>query len=314
MSDAARLQELEDREAIRTVFSDYARYLDGGNYDGYASLFSRDAVWGTATGHAAIAAQVAEYRDRVEGARAEGRFQTAIHLMNNFDITVNGDGAKALVNWSYLVRDPDQLPTIMQTGTYDDELVREDGVWKISRHVINRAMGRGQLETPAPSQHADLARRVQALEDREEIRALFVRAQDCLDGRDLVGYGNCFTEDGEWSGIVGRAVGPAAITAVLEPHCKPWPSEAERTYHICHDFVIELNGDTARAKSQWQHYHRGPNDTLVPMHFGHYDDRLRRTADGWKFERRAAFGDIPYTAPKFQLEGLAKFEEPPLWR
>ena len=154
-----------------------------------------------------------------------------------------------------------------------------------------------------------LEERIQRLEDLEAIRALFIAAQDALDGRDLVGYGNCFTADGEWSGIVGRAEGPAAITAVLEPHCRPWPSEGQRTYHTCSDFVIDLDGDTARAKSQWQHIRRGPNDEPVIMHFGHYDDRLRRTPEGWRFERRAAYGDIPYTAPKFQLVGLERFGE-----
>ena len=35
-----RVQELEDREAIRRIFVDYARYLDAGDHAGYASLFA----------------------------------------------------------------------------------------------------------------------------------------------------------------------------------------------------------------------------------------------------------------------------------
>lgn len=307
MTDQARLQELEDREAIRQVFVNYARYLDGADYAGYASLFAQDGAFGDAVGMPAIQQHIASYGERIEGARSEGRFKTAVHLMNNHAITIDGDKATALVNWTYLALDPDQLPTVLQMGHYDDELVREQGVWKIARHTISRIMGRGQLETPAPSRLDEIAQRLQRMEDIEAINRLFLAAQDALDGRDLVGYGNCFTEDGEWSGIVGHAVGPAAVTAVLSPYCKPWESEAHRTYHTTTDVQIDVTGDTARAKAQWQHIHRDADGKPVIMHLGHYDDRLRRTPDGWRFERRAAYGDIPYTAPKFQLIGLERF-------
>ena len=54
------MQELEDREAIRRIFVDYARYLDAGDHAGYASLFADDGVMaaqlGEAVGPAAIEA------------------------------------------------------------------------------------------------------------------------------------------------------------------------------------------------------------------------------------------------------------------
>ncbi|MEI9852423.1 MAG: nuclear transport factor 2 family protein [Sphingomonas sp.] len=458
MTDAARLQELADREAIRQVFTDYARHLDGADYEGYASLFARDGVFGEAVGQAAIAAHIAGYGERIEAARREGRFTTAIHVMSNHDIEVSGDTATADVLWCYLVVDPDKLPAVLQMGRYADDLVREDGVWKIARHRISRIMGRAQLDEPEPSRLDAVRQRQQELEDREAIRQvftdyaryldgrdfagyaslfarqgrmkaslgeavgpeailalldkyrevskgqdfpravhivnnhditldgdaaravvlwfylttdpdgspivlqggrytdeliredgawklvshditrlfgrapfdpkpvtrvdtieqrlkliedkeaisrLFVDLSNCLDARDLKGYGALFTEDGEWAGVVGRAVGPAAITELLGRYCKPWESEAHRTYHTTVDMVIDVDGDTARATSKWQHIVRGESDQPVILHLGHYDDRLRRTLDGWRFTRRAAYGDIPYYEPRFQLIGLA---------
>ncbi len=156
----------------------------------------------------------------------------------------------------------------------------------------------------------DVEQRLQLVEDRQAIQRLFVELSNCLDARDLKGYGARFTEDGEWSGIVGRAVGPAEIEALLARYCKPWESEGHRTYHTTVDMVIDIDGDTAKATSKWQHIIRGESDEPVLWHLGHYDDKLRRTPDGWRFIRRAAYADIPYIEPKFQLVGLAEGERP----
>jgi len=467
MTDAAKLKELEDREAIRQVFVDYARFLDSANYDGYTSLFAKDAVFRDAKGREVIGAQMAQYGERVAVARIEGRFTEAVHVMNNHDITIDGDRARAVILWSYLCIDPDKMPVLMQMGRYNDELVREDGTWKIAVHSIDRIMGRGQLEAPEPSRLGAAQARLQELEDKEAIRQIFtdyarfldsgnfegyaslfarngwmkaslgeatgpeeilvllnkyraaskgknlpkgrhivtnhdiiidgdtakatvqwfyltpdpdgspivlqggtytddvvredgawklvshditrlfgrgphepatetrldrierrlqqaedrqaitdlcIRVSNCLDRRDLDGYGNCFTDDGEWSGIVGSGIGPAAISAILSKYCLPWESEGHRTYHTLLDLVIELDGDTASAISKWQHYHRDENDAPLLKHFGLYDDRFRRTSEGWRFTRRAAYGAIPYTPPKFQLVGLERDGlEPPVF-
>jgi ketosteroid isomerase-like protein len=306
MTETARLQELEDREAIRQLFVDYARFLDAGDYAGYTALFAQDGVFGDATGPAAIGAAMAVYGERVEAARSAGQFTTAIHLLGNHDIRISGDTATANLLWSYVAIGADELPVLLQMGTYRDDLVRENGGWKIARHRIDRIMGRGQLDARAPAPIDGLEKRLREIEDREAIQRVFLAAQDALDGRDLAGYGALFTEDGEWAGVVGRAVGPEAIAEILGRYCKPWESEGHRTYHTTADIAIDLDGDTAKASSKWQHIVRGERDEPVTWHLGHYDDRLRRTPDGWRFTRRAAYGDIPYIAPKFQLIGLAQ--------
>ena len=302
----ARLRELEDKEAIRQLFTDYARYLDSGNFEGYAGLFARNghmkASLGEAVGPEAILELLNKYRDAAKGRN----FPRSKHIVNNHDIVLDGDTAKAVVTWFYLTLDPDGVPIILQGGHYVDELVREDGVWKLVSHDIDRFFGRAQFE-PAPVTRLDrIEQRLREEEDKDAIKRLCIELSNCLDARDLKGYGERFAEDGEWSGVVGRAVGPVEIEKLLSQYCKPWESEGHRTYHTTLDMVIDLDGDTARATSKWQHIVRGEKDEPVTWHLGTYDDRFRRTPEGWRFTRRAAYGVIPYIEPKFQLIGLAE--------
>ncbi len=299
-------REMDDREAIRQIFADYAKYLDRGDHAGYASLFAKEGVLAAQLGDAIGPKAIEELLDKARAPELRDGQAPAIHVLNNHDIQLDGDTAKAEVVWYYLTSDQDGMPSILQGGRYFDDLVREDGAWKIARHDITRMFGHSPLEEPKRTRLDEIEQRLKDMEDREAITRHCIETSNCLDTRDLVGYGNAFTEDGEWAGIVGRAVGPAAITELLSQYCKPWESEGHRTHHTTLDVLIDLNGDTARATCKWQHIMRGENDEPVVMHHGHYDDRLRRTPEGWRFIRRAAYGDIPYTEPKFQLIGVAK--------
>ena len=79
-----------------------------------------------------------------------------------------------------------------------------------------------------------------------------------------------------------------------------YPSDLERTYHLVMNPVINVDGDTATAKSNWGFVTRSEKDAPVFEMLGRYIDELVRTADGWKFSRRVAYSDIPYIS----LEGI----------
>jgi uncharacterized protein (TIGR02246 family) len=299
----ARLRELEDKEAIRQIFTDYARFLDSGNLEGYAGLFAQNgwmkASLGEATGPVAILELLNKYREVSKGRK----FPRSKHIVANHDINLDGDTAKAVVSWFYLTLDPDGVPMILQGGHYVDDLVREEGVWKLVSHDIDRFFGRAPFETPPVTRLDRIEARLQELEDKDAIMRLFQDLQDALDGRDLKRYGDLFTEDGVWTGVTGHQTGPAAITEFFTRLCKPWESEGHRTYHSTSDHKIDIDGDTAVSTSQWRHIMRGEKDAPIVVHHGHYEDILRRTHEGWRFARRDAFGDIPYYEPKFQLIG-----------
>ena len=300
MTDTARLQELEDREQIRQIFVDYAKYLDAGDHAGYASLFADDGVMLAQLGEAVGPAAIKEVLDKNIGPQVRGHLPEAMHLMNNQRIDIDGDTATTVVVWFYLTSDEDGVPTVLQSGRYNDDLVRENGKWKIKRHDISRVMGRSPMDAAPRTRLDDLAARVQAMEDKDAIWMLFMEYKRHLDARDFKAYASLFTDDAVWVGNLGKAVGPGEIEALLVRTLEVYESDLERTYHLVMNPVVNVNGDTAKAKSNWGFITRGETDNPVFQMLGRYTDELVRTPDGWKFSRRVAYSDIPYIS----LEGI----------
>jgi ketosteroid isomerase-like protein len=293
-TDTRRLRELEDRNEIRQIFVDYARCLDSGDHHGYAALFASDGVLiaqlGEAVGPAAIEATL----DENLGPQVRGHLPRAIHVMNNQQIDIDGDTATTTVIWFYLTTDPDSVPTVLQAGRYTDDLVRENGAWKIARHDISRIMGRSPMDPPPRTRLDELEERVRVIEDREAIWRLFMTYKHHLDQRDFAAYAALFTDDAEWIGNLGKVVGPAQIEQLLAATLEVWGSDRERTHHLVLNPVIDVAGDTATASSTWGYVTRSDDDAPVVQMLGRYLDRLRRTPDGWRFTRRIAYCDIPY--------------------
>jgi ketosteroid isomerase-like protein len=283
-----------DHDAIRRIFVDYATYLDGGDFAGYSSLFADDGVLVAQLGEAVGPAAIERILEDSLGPYVRGDHPPSIHVMNNHRIDIDGDTATTEVVWFYLTVDPDTVPTILQAGRYVDQLVRQDGRWKIARHDISRLFGRSPM-MPAPDTRLDeLTRRVQRLEDRDAIWRLFMTYKQHLDQRDFAAYASLFTDDAEWIGNLGKVVGPAQIERLLTETLEVWRDDRERTHHLVLDPEIEVDSDTATARSNWAYVTRDEHDAPVLLMLGRYLDELRRTPDGWRFSRRVAYSDIPY--------------------
>lgn len=283
-----------DHDAIRRIFVDYARYLDSGDFGGYASLFAEDGVLLAQLGEAVGPAAIEQILEESLGPYVRSDHPASIHVMNNHRIDVDGDRASTEVIWFYLTVDPDTVPTILQAGRYVDDLVREGGTWKIARHDISRIFGRSPM-MPAPDTRLDqLMRRVQRLEDRDAIWRLFMTYKQHLDQRDFRAYASLFTDDAEWVGNLGKVVGPSQIEQLLHETLEVWGDDRERTHHLVLDPEIDVDGDTATARSNWAYVTRDEHDAPVLLMLGRYLDELRRTPEGWRFSRRVAYSDIPY--------------------
>ena len=133
---AARVQAIEDRDAITRLLMEYGRSLDNRDFATYSSLFASNGEWigsgnfGSYKGPAAIKAAMektfANAKDIPKG--------TNIHIMSNVIIDLHGDRATASSKWIFYTLDKAK-PEGAIAGRYDDELIRENGTWKFLKRV-----------------------------------------------------------------------------------------------------------------------------------------------------------------------------------
>jgi uncharacterized protein (TIGR02246 family) len=132
---AARVQRLEDREAIFALFMEYRRCLDEKDFSGYAALFSVDGEFIAQDMHAVGRAAIEELVDGMRGSLLTETAGDDLHIVANPEIEVDGDRARARSTWIYVVREADGGPDLCKVGHYDDDLVREDGAWRFARRA-----------------------------------------------------------------------------------------------------------------------------------------------------------------------------------
>ena len=134
---AARVQVLEDRDAIRALLVSYARTLDERDFAGFEQLWAKDAEFfggasNTAKGPVAI-------RDLLQGLLKVNAAPTPgrdFHLVMNQTVDVTGDTATGFSRGTWVVTDPDTKMRISIIANYYDQFVREGGRWKFKRHQI----------------------------------------------------------------------------------------------------------------------------------------------------------------------------------
>lgn len=131
----ARVQRLEDTEAIRELLRDYGRHLDRRDIDAWAALFAEDGEWlgglGRARGHEALRGMLADALPPGPPAPGEGGH----HLFADQRVEVDGNRATAHSRWVFITA-TEGRPALAMLGAYDDELVRVDGRWLFLRRVV----------------------------------------------------------------------------------------------------------------------------------------------------------------------------------
>ncbi len=132
----ARLQRLEDLEAIGQLLVDYGELLDLRDLDGFAELWAEDAEFVMSTGRsargrAAIREMLAEVMARSPAA--------AMHIETNPRITLDGDRARSTIMYSVAFTQDDGLARVTMVGHHHDDLVRTGEGWRIQRrlNVVN---------------------------------------------------------------------------------------------------------------------------------------------------------------------------------
>ena len=128
----------------------------------------------------------------------------------------------------------------------------------------------------------------QELADRAEIHDVIVRYGWAIDTKDWALPDTCFTDDAEvdYSSNPGGKQGPyTQIRSWLEKMISAFPV----TQHLMSNIEVTLDGDRATARTMVVNP-QGAATREGPLHFfyvgGRYDDRLVRTADGWRIAER----------------------------
>ena len=141
-----------------------------------------------------------------------------------------------------------------------------------------------------------LAKRVQVLEDRDEIRRIIIAYGEYLDARDYAGYAGLFAKDGVWTGGFGSATGPAAIQTMLEKNLgKPEPGFVNKSsFHQVTTEVIDVDGDKATARSRYMFYTATPENRPNALLAGRYVDQFVRENGAWRIKARVSHGVVPW--------------------
>jgi hypothetical protein len=133
-----RVRQLEDAEAIHTLFMRYGRCLDTKDWDTFATLFAETGELesvggvGAAVGPTAIRAMFDTVLKDVP---------PAFHVFANERYEIDGERATAHSLWFYVCPGDDGWPRFLQFGHYEDVLTRGSGEWLFQRRLITRDMG-----------------------------------------------------------------------------------------------------------------------------------------------------------------------------
>ena len=130
---AARVQVLEDREAIRALILAYGTAHDHRDYRTFADLFAANGEWVGGLGSAKGPDAIFELMDRTIGHDPQPGGSGTYHVMTNDQIEIDGDRASATTKWIYITPGDDGAPRTVFLGHYDDEFIRENGRWKFLR-------------------------------------------------------------------------------------------------------------------------------------------------------------------------------------
>jgi uncharacterized protein (TIGR02246 family) len=129
------LSVLEEKEAIRELMSAYCFYVDNGEFEKFAGLFTADGAFetgplGKLKGRKAIHDFIAAHVPRA------GEGPARKHCTMNHLIRVNGTEASA-DSYIVVIRESESGIVASLAGRYEDQLVKEDGQWRFKVRKIH---------------------------------------------------------------------------------------------------------------------------------------------------------------------------------
>jgi 3-phenylpropionate/cinnamic acid dioxygenase small subunit len=119
--------------------------------------------------------------------------------------------------------------------------------------------------------------------DKLAVTELLYRYAELIDAGDFDGVGTLLGR-GTFMGVAG----PGHIGELFAKTTRRFPEHANtpRTRHLVLNPIVELDGDTARARSTFCVVQQTDTVALQPIVVGRYADSFARDADGWYFTER----------------------------
>jgi ketosteroid isomerase-like protein len=140
-----------------------------------------------------------------------------------------------------------------------------------------------------------LEARLTRLEDLMAINQLFIDYGEHVDAGDFHAYAALFAHDGEvLLGPYGRATGRAAIEELVTTQLG---AKVGTSFHIISSPRITLDGDTATSTVMWSVAVLGDDGLARVSMIGHHVDKLTRTSEGWKIQKRRGTVNLPSSMP-----------------
>ena len=127
---------------------------------------------------------------------------------------------------------------------------------------------------------SETAALLRELLDEREVSRLIIRFARCIDTKDWAGYADCYARDGRLETPWGEHTGREGMAQHVERDLGGFPA----TQHVSATHEIEIDGDTARARSSLLATHvTDEAGTAFWTVGGHYDLRLVREDGRWRF-------------------------------
>jgi 3-phenylpropionate/cinnamic acid dioxygenase small subunit len=128
---------------------------------------------------------------------------------------------------------------------------------------------------------------------KQDVLELLYRYAELIDAGDFDGVGALLGR-GNFMGVAGAE----AIAALFASTTRRFPEHGNRTRtrHLVLNPIVEIDGDTARARSTFCVVQQTDTVALQPIVVGRYADAFARDEQGWHFTERRAdvemIGDV----------------------
>lgn len=128
---------------------------------------------------------------------------------------------------------------------------------------------------------------------RDQVTELLYRYAELIDAGDFDGVGALLGR-GNFMGVAG----PAAIAKLFAATTRRFPEHGNRprTRHLVLNPIVDIDADSARARSTFVVVQQTDTVALQPIVVGRYADTFARDEHGWYFAERTVdvemIGDI----------------------